>query len=129
MSDKLDKAENRLINAIVVGALFGAVIGIIAGRGAIADMVIGMFTFAVIFFFVRKLFLPKEEKQAVNDFNDIMEQAKYIPNITCPTCNNATVEKISTGRKAGYVAVTGILAPAFKTVRSQFECKTCGYKW
>jgi hypothetical protein len=47
----------------------------------------------------------------------------------CPTCGSSAIEKISTGNKLAYVAGVGILAPAFKKVRSQFECKKCGYKW
>jgi predicted RNA-binding Zn-ribbon protein involved in translation (DUF1610 family) len=47
----------------------------------------------------------------------------------CPTCNSGNIEKISTAKKAAYVAGFGILAPAFKKVRSQFQCKNCGYKW
>ena len=48
---------------------------------------------------------------------------------TCPSCRSTQVEKISAAKKAGYLAVLGILAPAFKTVRSQFKCGACGHKW
>jgi len=47
----------------------------------------------------------------------------------CPTCGSIDVEKISTGKKLAYLAGFGALAPAFKKARSQFECKSCGYKW
>ena len=47
----------------------------------------------------------------------------------CPSCRSTRVEKISAARKAGYVAVLGIFAPAFKSVRSQFRCGACGHKW
>lgn len=49
--------------------------------------------------------------------------------IRCLNCKSSNVKKISTGKKLGYVALTGIFAPLFKKVRSQFQCKTCGYKW
>jgi DNA-directed RNA polymerase subunit RPC12/RpoP len=49
--------------------------------------------------------------------------------LKCPTCGSVNIEKISTAKKAAYVAGVGILAPAFKKVRSQFECKNCRYKW
>jgi uncharacterized membrane protein len=62
------------------------------------------------------------------------EEAKRISEmvrlgIKCPTCNSNNIVRISAGKKAAYVMVFGILAPAFKKVRSQFECKQCGYKW
>lgn len=50
-------------------------------------------------------------------------------NIKCPTCQSSNVKRITTAKKAAYVIGLGILAPAFKKVRSQFECKKCGYKW
>lgn len=49
--------------------------------------------------------------------------------VKCPTCQSTDVERISTAKKTTYVVAVGVLAPAFKKVRSQFECKQCGYKW
>ena len=49
--------------------------------------------------------------------------------INCPSCHSSQIERISAAKKAGYVAVLGIFAPAFKSVRSQFKCKVCGNKW
>lgn len=49
--------------------------------------------------------------------------------IVCPTCGSDRVVKISMGTKMKYVLAVGILAPAFKKVRSQFLCENCGYKW
>jgi hypothetical protein len=49
--------------------------------------------------------------------------------LQCPSCRSSKVEKISAAKKAGYVAVLGIFAPAFKSVRSQFKCTACGNKW
>jgi hypothetical protein len=47
----------------------------------------------------------------------------------CPACRSSQIERISAARKAGYVALLGIFAPAFKSVRSQFKCKSCNHKW
>lgn len=52
-----------------------------------------------------------------------------IEGIKCITCQSTNVVKISAGQKMGHVLAFGIFAPAFKKVRSQFECKNCGYKW
>jgi hypothetical protein len=52
-----------------------------------------------------------------------------VAGVSCPTCKSTDIEKISIGKKLGYVAVMGIFAPAFKNVRSQFRCNKCGYKW
>jgi len=49
--------------------------------------------------------------------------------VKCPSCHSGQVERISTARKAGYVALLGMFAPAFKSVRSQFKCNACGNKW
>lgn len=49
--------------------------------------------------------------------------------IKCPACRSSQIEKISTAKKAGYVAILGIFAPIFKSVRSQFKCRACGHKW
>lgn len=66
--------------------------------------------------------LKKHEQQ--NRINEMLRLG-----IKCPTCSSNNVERISKAKKAAYVAATGILAPAFKKVRSQFECKNCSYKW
>ncbi|MDP2755532.1 MAG: hypothetical protein Q8P40_14240 [Nitrospirota bacterium] len=50
-------------------------------------------------------------------------------NIKCPTCGSSSIDRISTGKKLAYIATFGILAPAFKKVRSQFQCRECRYKW
>lgn len=44
----------------------------------------------------------------------------------CPTCGSTNVEKISVAAKAFSLATIGLLS---STVRSQFKCKKCGYKW
>ena len=67
--------------------------------------------------------MPKEQLKPVT-------MAQSVGNMPeCPTCHSTNIERISTGKKAAYVLGVGVLAPAFKKVRSQFECKSCGYKW
>jgi len=68
-----------------------------------------------------------EEMKAIQ-FNQKLNQIKNL-NIKCPTCGSNDVDRISTGKKLAYVATVGILAPAFKKVRSQFQCRECRYKW
>jgi len=61
---------------------------------------------------------------------EALQPASLVHNmLKCPTCHSTDIERISTGEKAAYVLGLGILAPAFKKVRSQFECKSCGYIW
>jgi hypothetical protein len=47
----------------------------------------------------------------------------------CPSCHSSQIERISATKKAVYVALLGILAPAFKSTRSRFKCKACGNMW
>lgn len=69
--------------------------------------------------------LPEEQlKPVTQSYKQAMRRT-----LKCPTCQSTNVDKISKGKKLAYVAGFGILAPAFKKVRSQFECKSCGYKW
>jgi predicted RNA-binding Zn-ribbon protein involved in translation (DUF1610 family) len=49
--------------------------------------------------------------------------------VKCPSCHSSQIERISAAKKAVYVALLGILAPAFKSTRSQFKCNACGNKW
>jgi hypothetical protein len=49
--------------------------------------------------------------------------------MSCPSCHSTQIERISAAKKAVYVALLGILAPAFKSTRSQFKCNACGNKW
>jgi len=62
-----------------------------------------------------------EELQTIQQLN------VYV--LKCPTCQSTNVDRISTGKKLAYIAGFGLLSPVFKKVRSQFECKSCGYKW
>lgn len=44
----------------------------------------------------------------------------------CPTCQSTNIKKISDMSKLTHGLAFGLLS---KTARSQFECKSCGYKW
>lgn len=44
----------------------------------------------------------------------------------CPTCGSTNIQKISDLRRGVHAVAWGLLS---NTVRSQFECKNCGYKW
>ena len=44
----------------------------------------------------------------------------------CPTCGSTNIKKISATSKAVGAGLFGLFS---KTARSQFECKSCGYKW
>lgn len=46
--------------------------------------------------------------------------------VKCPTCNSRDVKRISGTSRAAGAAMFGLFS---KTVRSQFECRNCGYKW
>jgi DNA-directed RNA polymerase subunit RPC12/RpoP len=75
-------------------------------------------------------YAPKSVKEAFKNSGQ-QERTNNLSQmgVKCPTCSSKNVERISTGKKVAYVAATGLLALAFKKVRSQFECKSCGYKW
>lgn len=105
--------------------IIGSILGIITDR--VIFIVIG-FIVGVIWAVIWVITSPPLSEERLKELEKL-RQNNYIPNIKCPTCQSLTVIKISTGTKLGYVILTGILAPAFKKVRSQFECKTCGYKW
>jgi DNA-directed RNA polymerase subunit RPC12/RpoP len=67
--------------------------------------------------------------EVIEQEQENMKPVSTLESPKCPTCGSTDIEKISTGKKLAYVAGFGILAPAFKKARSQFECKSCGYKW
>ena len=49
------------------------------------------------------------------------------PNVpTCPTCHSTNIKKISFAKGYLHWRAFGLFS---KTARSQFECKSCGYKW
>lgn len=70
----------------------------------------------------------KEYKQknaeVLNAMKQNMNQNKNIPK--CPTCGSTKIEKISASAKLGGAMMFGVLS---KTAKSQFKCKSCGYKW
>lgn len=44
----------------------------------------------------------------------------------CPTCGSTNIKKISATSKVFGAAMFGLFS---KTVHSQFQCNSCGYKW
>lgn len=54
------------------------------------------------------------------------KQQSLQPQIHCPTCNSTNIVKISASRKIAGAIGFGIFS---KTAKSQFECKSCGYKF
>lgn len=51
-------------------------------------------------------------------------QQQNIPK--CPTCQSINIKRISATSKVMGAIGFGLLS---KTAKSQFECKSCGYKW
>ena len=54
----------------------------------------------------------------------IKEPTPHLP--TCPTCGSTNVQKISGLSRAAHGYMFGLFS---KTAKSQFCCKSCGYKW
>lgn len=119
----------KQIKSIIICTFIAIIFGV--GVGGVRGVVVGSIVGVILSVLIVN-FLPSPTEEEIEDYRQRQQsgpKSKYIPNIKCPTCQSLTVEKISTSTKVGYVLLTGILAPAFKKVRSQFECKTCGYKW
>ena len=59
---------------------------------------------------------------------ELTDPIEYIPPIIpkCPICRSANIKEISATSKTLGAVVFGIFS---KTARSQFECKSCCYKW
>lgn len=59
---------------------------------------------------------------------ELTDPVDYIPPIIlkCPICRSANIKEISATSKTLGAVGFGIFS---KTARSQFECKSCGYKW
>lgn len=73
------------------------------------------------------LAFKEKERDEVNTI--ISQSLKQIKNDTtpkCPTCGSTNIRKISATKKLGGALGFGIFS---KTVRSQFECLNCKYKW
>ena len=51
-------------------------------------------------------------------------QQQNVPH--CPVCGSTNIKKISATSKVVGAGLFGLFS---KTARSQFECKSCGYKW
>lgn len=58
--------------------------------------------------------------------NNITPQVNTTNIPKCPTCGSTKIEKISASAKLGGAMMFGVLS---KTAKSQFKCKSCGYKW
>ena len=72
-------------------------------------------------------FSEKAYENRMNIVNNKKQSTTQQPSIPhCPTCNSTNIKRISATSKAVGVGLFGIFS---KTVRSQFECKDCGYKW
>ena len=70
---------------------------------------------------------PDESLNASIEFiKKCIEEEKKENGPHCPTCNSSNVERISNIRRAAYAMTIGLLST---TARSQFECKSCGYKF
>lgn len=74
-----------------------------------------------------------EYQLKLNQFKLQQEQSEIIKKqerdsnkLHCPTCSSVKVKKISGTAKVAGAAMFGLFS---KTVRSQFKCKNCGYKW
>jgi hypothetical protein len=133
--------QKKVNKAIWAGLIAGGFIGFLIAPSFWA-IVIGMFIGGIMSRIAFGLFASEETKKELAEYGKYKEKeialekqkqhsesSSYLSNIECPTCHSKTVRKISTSKKFAYVAGFGILAPAFKKVRSQFECKNCGYKW
>ena len=44
----------------------------------------------------------------------------------CPTCGSTNIEQINLSTRAAATVLFGVVS---KTARSQFRCRSCGYKW
>lgn len=59
-----------------------------------------------------------------NSTTQSVTQPSNVPK--CPTCGSTNIKKISATSKVVGAGLFGLFS---KTARSQFECKSCGYKW
>jgi len=142
--ENFGNVEKKINKYILISVVIGCLIGLPAGFWGFT---VGAFIGGFIGIGLFHLFASKETKQnfamwkmskaeqAKKDAENARfvrmkeERAQANLSIECPTCHSKSIERISTGKKLAYVVGFGILAPAFKKVRSQFECKNCGYKW
>ena len=75
--------------------------------------------------------IKKRDQDLQNYINEIDKKQSTQPtqpsNVPhCPTCGSTNIKKISATSKAVGAGLFGLFS---KTARSQFECKSCGYKW
>lgn len=128
MEDKDKPDRGAIIGALVFGTLLtGFAFAFIGPKAGVVMLIIS------VFFLYTGLTTSKKEIEEIQKRNAEQEAKKWARqqslNIKCPTCQSSNVERITASKKAAYIIGLGIFAPAFKKVRSQFECKRCGYKW
>lgn len=69
--------------------------------------------------------LIKKQEQTLGEVSlQSTAQANNVPK--CPTCGSTNIETINLSTRAAATVLFGV---ASKTARSQFHCKSCGYKW
>lgn len=134
--EEIEKRNNKFI---FIGVAIGAFIGFVLFQNFLG-FIVGSFLGGILTIILYYATADKTMKTKIRDYNTYQakqrqEQTirelkeKKSLNIKCPTCGSSHIDRISTGKKLAYVATFGILAPAFKKVRSQFQCRQCGYKW
>lgn len=140
---RIEKKVNKVTwRSLIIGVLIGIVYSPNLS-GIVIGAVIGV-CIIILYNLFASLFSSKETKKELSEWqseyrnryeetrsmNQIeKERFKTTLGIKCPTCQSTQVEKIGMGKKLAYVVGFGIIAPAFKKVRSQFQCNNCGYKW
>jgi hypothetical protein len=128
------QVEKKATVVIWISLVSGGLIGLaIAGFWG---LIIGGFVCTFIGMGLFELFASETTRKDIAEYRQHKQAQRhqrnarpYLSNIKCPTCQSRSVKKITVGKKIPYVAGFGIIAPAFKKVRSQFECSQCGYKW
>lgn len=55
------------------------------------------------------------------------QQARLVPNASCPTCRSTAVERVSLGTRAASGMLGGLIFS--KKARAQFHCRSCNYYW
>ena len=73
---------------------------------------------------IRKWREEYDRKEQARQSAQSSKQPTNVPK--CPTCGSENIKKISATSKVVGAGLFGLFS---KTARSQFECKSCGYKW
>lgn len=139
--DKLEgiKDVEKRLNKFFYFAISIGILGLILSQ-SFWGLILGLFIGIALSNILHNTMAGKAMKAKIRDYNEYQKEQKREQrrmdlkekeslNIKCPTCGSSHVNRITTGKKLAYVATFGILAPAFKKVRSQFQCRKCNYKW